>query len=76
MNIEKFTKKTIETVELAQKTAKEHGNQEIDQEHLVLALLDVDRSLITRLVSAMGKDAAGLRAATESAVDRKPKVSG
>ena len=76
MNIEKFTKKTIETVELAQKTAKEHGNQEIDQEHLVLALLDVDGSLITRLISAMGKDAAGLRAATESAVDRKPKVSG
>ncbi len=76
MNIEKFTKKTIETVELAQKTAREQGNQEIDQEHLALALLDVDESLISRLVSAMGKDTAGLRADLESAVGRKPKVSG
>ena len=54
MNISKFTQKSQEAVQLAQKIALENGNQQIDQEHLAAALLEVEDSLIANLVTKMG----------------------
>ena len=54
MNIQKFTQKSIEAVNGCEKIAVEYGNQEIEQEHLLYALMTIDDSLIARLVEKMG----------------------
>ena len=46
MNISKFTQKSIEAIQNTEKIASEYGNQEIDQEHLLYALINLDDSLI------------------------------
>ena len=53
MNISKFTQKSIEAVNGCEKLAYEYGNQEIDQEHLLLSLLNLDDSLILNLIEKM-----------------------
>ena len=50
MNISKFTQKSIQAVELCEKLAYEYGNQEIEQEHLLYALLSLEDSLILKLI--------------------------
>ncbi|MBP3873385.1 MAG: hypothetical protein J6E32_06670, partial [Lachnospiraceae bacterium] len=54
MNIQKFTQKSVEAVNLLEKTASEFGNQEIEQEHLMYALVHQEDSLISRLIEKMG----------------------
>ena len=49
MNISKFTQKSMEAVQSAEKLAVDYGNQEITQEHLLLALMQQDGGLIPRL---------------------------
>ena len=56
MNIQKFTQKSIEAVSGCEKIAVEYGNQEIEQEHLLYALMTIEDSLISRLVEKMGVD--------------------
>ena len=56
MNIQKFTQKSIEAVQSCEKIAVEYGNQEIEQEHLLYALMTIDDSLIAKLVERMGVD--------------------
>ena len=51
MNINKFTKNSIEAVQNSEKLAYEFGNQEIEQEHLLYALLKLDDSLIAFILS-------------------------
>ena len=53
MNISKFTQKSLEAVEGCQKLAYEYGNQEIEQEHLLYALLTLEDSLILKLIEKM-----------------------
>ena len=50
MNISKFTQKSIEAVQNCEKVAEEFGNQEIDQEHLIYSLVNLEDSLILKLV--------------------------
>ena len=50
MNIQKFTQKSIEAVNGCEKIAMEYGNQEIEQEHLLYSLLQVEDSLIRKLL--------------------------
>ncbi len=50
MNISKFTQKSIEAIQNTEKIASEYGNQEIDQEHLLYALINLDDSLIMKLI--------------------------
>ncbi len=50
MNISKFTQKSIEAVQNMEKVAMEYGNQEIDQEHLLYALITIEDSLIAKLI--------------------------
>ena len=58
MNIQKFTQKSIEAVNGCEKIAMEYGNQEIEQEHLLYSLLQVEDSLIRKLLEKMGVDTA------------------
>ena len=53
MNIQKFTQKSIEAVNDCEKLAYEYGNQEIEQEHLLAALLRQEDGLILKLIEKM-----------------------
>ncbi|MDD6039517.1 MAG: Clp protease N-terminal domain-containing protein, partial [bacterium] len=53
MNIQKFTRKSVEAVNDCEKLAYEYGNQEIEQEHLLVALLQQEDGLIPRLIEKM-----------------------
>ena len=76
MNISKFTQKSQEAIQLAQKLAVENGNQQIDEEHLAAALLAVEDSLIANLVIKMGIQKESLENELQSFIERLPKVSG
>ncbi len=76
MNINKFTQKSIEAVNMCEKIANDYGNQEIDQEHLLYALLDIDDSLIKGLIGKMGIDTDSFKANALKLLDAKVKVSG
>ena len=53
MNISKFTQKSIQAVQDLEKVAYEYGNQEVEQEHLLYALLSQEDSLILKLIDKM-----------------------
>ena len=53
MNIQKFTQKSIEAINALEKLAYEYGNQEIEQEHLFVALLIQEDGLIGKLIEKM-----------------------
>ena len=76
MNIQKFTQKSVEALQDCEKLAYEYGNQEIDQEHLLRSLVDLDDSLIASLLENMGVDLAVFRSEVDAALNRKTKVSG
>jgi len=76
MNISKFTQKSQEAVQRAQKLAIENGNQQIDEEHLLLALATVDDSLIANLIEKMGIRKEAFINEVEGAIGKLPKVSG
>ena len=76
MNLNQFTQKSIEAVQAAQQMASERQNQQIEQEHLLLALLEQREGLIGQLVQQSGADNAALRQKLTAAVERLPQVSG
>ena len=76
MNTNKLTEKTIEVIRLAQTTATQNGNPQIEQPHLLAAMLGYDNSLIAQLLRKMGVDDKAVRAEAETAVGKLPKVSG
>ena len=76
MNAEKLTQKSAEAIRAAQQAAQEYGNPQIEQVHLLLALLQDPEGLIPQLLSGMGVTVPSLQAAVQALVDRQPKVSG
>ena len=56
MNISKFTQISIQAVNELEKLAYEYGNQEMEQEHLLMSLLRQEDSLILKLVAKIGID--------------------
>ena len=76
MNIQKFTQKSIEAVQSCEKLAYEYGNQEIADEHLLLALLQQNEGLIPTLVEKMGIQLQYFTNDAVQLVERRPKVSG
>ena len=56
MNIQKFTQKSLEAIQNAQTIATENQNAQIEQEHLVLALLEQENSLIKELIKKIGNE--------------------
>ncbi|MBR5479198.1 MAG: ATP-dependent chaperone ClpB [Clostridia bacterium] len=76
MNASKFTQKSIEVVNHAQSVAKEHGNSQITQEHLLYSLLFQEEGLIPQLFSKMGVDTAPIVSELLGKIQRFPKVQG
>ena len=76
MNMDQFTKKSLEALQSAQSLATERGNQQIEQAHLLLALVGDEQGLVPQLLEAMGRSADSVRAAAEQRVDKLPRVSG
>jgi ATP-dependent Clp protease ATP-binding subunit ClpB len=76
MNIQHFTKKSIEAINEAQAIAVEYQNMNIEQEHLLYALLKSDDGLIPQLFKKMGTDNEAIKREAERAVAALPKVTG
>lgn len=76
MNINKFTQKSIQAVQGCERTAMEYGNQEIEQEHLLYALLTQEDSLILKLMEKMAIDKSLIVNRTEEALRKRTKVQG
>ena len=76
MNLNQFTQKSVEAVQAAQQMASARQNQQIEQEHLLLALLEQQEGLIPQLMQKAGVDATSLRQKLAAAVERLPQVSG
>ena len=76
MNINKFTQKSMEAVNGLEKLAYEYGNQEVEQEHLLLSLLNIDDSLILKLIEKMEIDTDHFRRRVESGIQKRVKVRG
>ncbi len=76
MNFTKFTQKSIQAVNDLEKLAYEYGNQEIEQEHLLMSLLRQEDSLILKLIAKMGIDQNLFMNGVEQALNKRVKVSG
>ncbi len=76
MNFQKFTQKSIEAVEAAQSLAAQNGNQQIEQEHMLLALLEQENGLTGELVRKSGASPELLAEQLRAAVGRMVKLSG
>ena len=76
MNIQKFTQKSIEAINACEKLAMDYGNQEIEQEHLLMALLRQENGLIPSLISKMNIDVAQFTNAVDAALQARVKVQG
>ena len=76
MNISKFTQKSIQAVQDLEKVAYEYGNQEVEQEHLLYALLTQEDSLILKLIEKMEINKDYFINVVKKALDAKVKVSG
>ena len=76
MNISKFTQKSIQAVQDLEKVAYEYGNQEVEQEHLLYALLTQEDSLILKLIEKMEINKDYFIDIVKKALDAKVKVSG
>ena len=76
MNIQKFTQKSIEAVNRCESVALEYGNQEIEQEHLLLCLLQQEDGLIPKLIEKMEIDLNHFTNNVISKINARPKVSG
>ena len=76
MDMRKFTEKSVAALQGAQSLAREYGNQEIGQTHLLYALTTAQDGLIVQLLQKMNKDANAVSAAALQEIKRLPKVSG
>ena len=76
MNINKFTQKSLQAVQDCERTAMEYGNQEIEQEHLLYALLVQDDSLILKLMEKMGVEKTVFINRVEEGLRKRTKVQG
>ena len=76
MNINKFTQKSLQAVQDCEKIAMDYGNQEIEQEHLLYALLTQDDGLIPKMIEKMGLDTGVVTNRVEQAIAGRTKVQG
>ena len=76
MNIQKFTQKSVEAINSTEKLAYEYGNQEIEQEHLLVALLTQDDGLISKLIEKMEINKEHFLENAKSKLAARVKVSG
>ncbi|WP_405373672.1 ATP-dependent chaperone ClpB [Pseudobutyrivibrio sp.] len=76
MNIQKFTQKSIEAINACEKIAMDYGNQELEQEHLLMALLRQENGLIPSLINKMNIDVGQFESAVDAALQARVKVQG
>ncbi len=76
MNIDKFTQKSIESVRNMEKITHDYGNQSIEQSHLLMAMLQIEDSLIGSLIEKMGINRGMFENELETVISRLPKVQG
>ena len=76
MNLNQFTQKSLEAVQTAQTLAQTYGNQQIEQPHVMLALLQQENGLVPQLLTSMGITVPSFTAAVKAEVEKLPKVSG
>ena len=76
MDTNRFTQKSLETLQAAQQLAQSYGNAQVEQMHLLYALLSQENGLIGQLMSKLGLNTQQVQTACESAVNRLPKISG
>lgn len=76
MNIQKFTQKSIEAINDCEKLAYEYGNQEIEQEHLLVALLQQEDGLIPKLIEKMEINKEHFTENAKRHLEARVKVSG
>ena len=76
MNISKFTQKSVQAIERCEKLAYEYGNQEIEQEHLLYALLTIEDSLIAKLIEKMEINLEHFQDNSLRALEKRVKVQG
>ncbi|GAB2485911.1 ATP-dependent chaperone ClpB [Streptosporangium sandarakinum] len=76
MDLNRLTEKSQEALHDAQTAALRHGHQDVDGEHLLLALLDQPEGLVPRLISRAGADPGRLREEVEADLARRPRVAG
>ena len=76
MNMNQFTQKTVEALQRAQALAIEYQHMQVEQEHLMTALLEDKNGLISQLLQKMGLNVEGLRKAVTDSLGRIPRVSG
>ena len=76
MNMQKFTKRSIEAIQAAQEVAISYSNTNVDQPHLLYALVMQDNGLIPELLKRMGKDSSSVAGGLERIISRIPKVTG
>ena len=76
MNIQKFTQKSVQAIQDCEKLAYEYGNQEIEQEHLLVALLKQDDGLILKLIEKMDINKNLFVDTAEQYLAKRVKVSG
>ena len=75
MNMNQFTQKSLEAVQSAQTIAQEYGNQQIEQAHLLYALLKQENGLIPQLLGNLGLTVPSFEAAVRAEVEKLPRVS-
>ena len=75
MNLQKFTQKSLEALQEAQNIATENQNPQVEQEHLLLALLEQENSLIKELIKKIGNEER-IEVEVRKQVLNKPKVTG
>ena len=75
MNPNKLTQRSLEALQSAQSLAIQHNHQQVDQEHLLLALLQQENSLLMQLLRRMGRDE-GVISSLEQALQKIPGVTG
>ena len=76
MNTQKLTQKSMEALQGAQRLSMEYGNPQIEQSHLLLALVDQEGGFVPQLLTNMGLTVDSFRAAVKAEVEKLPKVSG
>ena len=76
MNPDRFTIKTQEALQAAQRLAEERHNPQLTPEHLLAVLLEQDSGVVVPVLDKLGADAAALRARVNAALDELPTVSG
>ena len=76
MSNNSYTQKSMETIQLAQRLAQERGHQQLEQAHLLAALLNLPEGLIPQLLSKMNVDTEALRQGADAILQKLPQVRG